>query len=77
MIRAERQVFAFVAPSSTFSHLHIINRKLMEPERSGYVGGEIEAVPGDETSDTYVVIRRKHKNGNGGNGANGEAQAQQ
>jgi len=53
------------------SHIHTINRKLVEPERSGYVSGDIEAVPGDEASDVYVIVRHKQKN------ANGEARAQQ
>jgi len=69
-----------VAGHGLLSHdLNMIRaeRKLTVPERSGYVNGDIEAVPGDEMSDTYVVIRRKNKNGNGDNGANGEAQAQQ
>ncbi|KAG1792206.1 uncharacterized protein HD556DRAFT_1432711 [Suillus plorans] len=52
-------------------------RKLIEPERAGHVGGDIEAISGDESGDTYVVIRRKNKNGNADNGANGEAHAQQ
>jgi hypothetical protein len=77
MIRAERQVFASVMHPDPSSHLLTINRKLSVPERSGYVNGDIEAVAGDEMSDTYVVIRRKHKNGNGDDGDNGEAQAQQ
>ncbi|KAH7909853.1 hypothetical protein BJ138DRAFT_1154252 [Hygrophoropsis aurantiaca] len=40
-------------------------RKQTQPERAGSIGGDIEALAGDESSDTYVVIRRKAKNENG------------
>ncbi|KAF9246338.1 hypothetical protein BU15DRAFT_40262 [Melanogaster broomeanus] len=37
-------------------------RKQNRPERSGVIGGDIEAVSGGEASDSYVVIRRKKGN---------------
>ncbi|EGN95658.1 hypothetical protein SERLA73DRAFT_186807 [Serpula lacrymans var. lacrymans S7.3] len=36
-------------------------RKESQPERAGFIGGDIEAVAGDEKSDSYVVIRKKEK----------------
>ena len=33
------------------------------PEKSGFIGGEIEAVPAGEDADNYVIIRKKHKEG--------------
>ncbi|KAH7923537.1 hypothetical protein BV22DRAFT_1015179 [Leucogyrophana mollusca] len=36
-------------------------RRQTQPERAGVIGGDIEAVSGDESSDTYVVIRKKSK----------------
>lgn len=72
MIRAERSVSHLVSHPDSFSRPC---SKLIEPERVGHVGGDIEAISGDESGDTYVVIRRKNKNGNADNGPNGEAQA--
>jgi hypothetical protein len=46
-------------------------RKQSRPERSGVIGGDIEAVNGGEASDAYVVIRNRKRN-NGEEGASGE-----
>lgn len=39
-----------------------MERKKHEVERSGKVGGDIEALPASESSDSYVVLRKKAEN---------------
>ncbi|PCH37696.1 hypothetical protein WOLCODRAFT_95656 [Wolfiporia cocos MD-104 SS10] len=38
-------------------------RKQKEPEREGYVGGDIEALLAPEDADSYVIVRKKKENG--------------
>lgn len=37
-----------------------MERKKHDFERSGTVGGDVEALPASESSDTYVVLKKKH-----------------
>ncbi|KAH7889510.1 hypothetical protein F5I97DRAFT_1800485 [Phlebopus sp. FC_14] len=53
-----------VAGHGLLSHdLNLIRaeRKRSKPERAGVIGGDIEAIEADESSDTYIVIRHKPK----------------
>jgi hypothetical protein len=37
-----------------------MERKKHQVERSGTVGGDIEALPASEKADTYVVLKKRH-----------------
>jgi len=49
-------------------------RKKAQPERSGSIGGDIEALPGGEDSDVYVVVRKKKTGAEGEEGAEGQSE---
>lgn len=45
-----------------------MERKKHEVERTGTVGGDVEALPASESSDSYVVLKKRQdeKEGKGG-----------